>query len=151
MREIMHETQRFARRNPALFLGGSFVLGLLGARFLKTSAPPPSPPAGHSPYTRSYSAPSYGQHTAPSTYGTSPGYGSQPAYRPAQAASPTQTRPAPGQGGASASSTPSFQMNPLDQPKQDAPAGAGSAEPGSGRTESPTRTPSRPGGQPESS
>lgn len=36
--ELMTEVQRFARRQPALFIGGAFVLGILGARFLKSSA-----------------------------------------------------------------------------------------------------------------
>ncbi len=40
--ELMHETERFARRDPALFLGGAFALGILGARFLKSSSPSPS-------------------------------------------------------------------------------------------------------------
>jgi hypothetical protein len=31
------EAEDFARRQPALFLGGAFALGLLGARFLKSS------------------------------------------------------------------------------------------------------------------
>ena len=35
--ELLDETQRFARRRPALFVGGSFALGLLVARFLKSS------------------------------------------------------------------------------------------------------------------
>ena len=30
--------ERYARQQPALFLGGAFVLGLLGARFLKSTA-----------------------------------------------------------------------------------------------------------------
>jgi len=37
--ELVGGVERFARRQPALFLGGAFVLGLLGARFLKSSAP----------------------------------------------------------------------------------------------------------------
>ncbi len=36
--EIVSDVERFARREPALFLGGAFVLGLMGARFLKSSA-----------------------------------------------------------------------------------------------------------------
>ncbi len=36
--EIVGDVERFARRQPALFLGGAFVLGLLGARFLKSSS-----------------------------------------------------------------------------------------------------------------
>jgi ElaB/YqjD/DUF883 family membrane-anchored ribosome-binding protein len=35
--EIVEKTEEFARRRPALFLGGTFVLGILGARFLKSS------------------------------------------------------------------------------------------------------------------
>ena len=36
-RELVGEAERFARREPALFLGGAFTLGLLAARFLKSS------------------------------------------------------------------------------------------------------------------
>jgi hypothetical protein len=35
--EIVDRTEDFARRRPAVFLGGAFVLGLIGARFLKSS------------------------------------------------------------------------------------------------------------------
>jgi hypothetical protein len=38
MRQIVGDVEAFARREPALFLGGAFVLGLLGARFLKSSS-----------------------------------------------------------------------------------------------------------------
>lgn len=37
--ELMQDAQQLARRQPALFVGGAFALGLLGARFLKSSAP----------------------------------------------------------------------------------------------------------------
>ena len=37
--ELMHDAQRLARRQPALFVGGAFAIGLLGARFLKSSSP----------------------------------------------------------------------------------------------------------------
>jgi len=36
---LIGDVEQFARRQPALFLGGTFVLGLLGARFLKSSRP----------------------------------------------------------------------------------------------------------------
>lgn len=36
--ELVDEVQNFARREPALFLGGAFALGLLGARFLRSSS-----------------------------------------------------------------------------------------------------------------
>jgi hypothetical protein len=35
--ELLHDAQRLARRQPALFIGGSFAAGLLAARFLKSS------------------------------------------------------------------------------------------------------------------
>jgi uncharacterized protein YjbJ (UPF0337 family) len=36
---LIDDVEQFARRQPALFLGGTFVLGLIGARFLKSSRP----------------------------------------------------------------------------------------------------------------
>ena len=36
--ELVDEVERLARRNPALFIGGAFALGLLGARFLKSNS-----------------------------------------------------------------------------------------------------------------
>jgi hypothetical protein len=35
--EIVYNTENFARRQPGLFLAGAFAIGLLGARFLKSS------------------------------------------------------------------------------------------------------------------
>lgn len=37
LRELARDVEKFARRNPALFVGGAFVLGILAARFLKSS------------------------------------------------------------------------------------------------------------------
>jgi hypothetical protein len=37
--ELLDDAQRLARRQPALFVGGAFAIGLLGARFLKSSSP----------------------------------------------------------------------------------------------------------------
>ncbi|HEX9952056.1 MAG TPA: hypothetical protein VGB53_09830 [Rubricoccaceae bacterium] len=34
--DLLDEAERFARREPSLFLGGAFVLGIFGARFLKS-------------------------------------------------------------------------------------------------------------------
>lgn len=39
--QVVGDVERFARRQPALFLGGAFVLGLIGARFLTSSRPAP--------------------------------------------------------------------------------------------------------------
>ena len=35
--DLVEDAQRLARRQPALFVGGAFALGLAGARFLKSS------------------------------------------------------------------------------------------------------------------
>ena len=37
LRGTIDDTERFARRQPLLFLGGAFTLGLLAARFFKSS------------------------------------------------------------------------------------------------------------------
>jgi hypothetical protein len=46
--ELITDVEGFARREPALFLGGSFALGLFASRFLKSSGhrAPPEPTAG---------------------------------------------------------------------------------------------------------
>jgi hypothetical protein len=36
--ELLQDTRAFARRRPEIFVGGAFVVGLLVARFLKSSA-----------------------------------------------------------------------------------------------------------------
>jgi len=36
--ELVNEVQRFARRQPALFVGSAFAIGVIGARFLKSSS-----------------------------------------------------------------------------------------------------------------
>lgn len=38
-REIMADLERFARRQPAAFLGGAILLGFISARILKGAAP----------------------------------------------------------------------------------------------------------------
>ncbi len=62
--ELMQETERFARRDPALFIGGAFALGILGARFLKSSSPSGSGASGSSSSDSSESgAPQQGSAT----------------------------------------------------------------------------------------
>jgi hypothetical protein len=62
--ELVVEVEDFARRNATYFVGGAFLLGILGARFLKSSSPrqqlmrrlPPVGTAGsetHTVYSRS--------------------------------------------------------------------------------------------------
>jgi hypothetical protein len=70
--ELIDEVEDFARRQPMVFLGGAFALGLLGARFLKSSGraarqgqygqsgrPLPSERRGYE-YSAGYRAPAYG-------------------------------------------------------------------------------------------
>jgi len=49
---VLRRAEQWARQNPALFVGGAFVVGLLGARFLKSSRPTANLPGsdGSSPY-----------------------------------------------------------------------------------------------------
>jgi hypothetical protein len=44
--QMVNQVEQFARRQPALFLGGAFVLGLIGARFLKSSSQASSAQSG---------------------------------------------------------------------------------------------------------
>jgi hypothetical protein len=37
--DLVYEAEDYARRHSAYFVGGAFLLGLLGARFLKSSTP----------------------------------------------------------------------------------------------------------------
>jgi len=57
--QIVDQVENIARRQPALFLGAAFALGVLGARFLKSSSPHG---AGSSDYSTGRSA-DYGRRT----------------------------------------------------------------------------------------
>ncbi len=41
MGRLIDDVESYARREPAIFIGGAFLLGLLGARFMKSSRPRP--------------------------------------------------------------------------------------------------------------
>jgi hypothetical protein len=83
--ELLEDAQRLARRQPALFVGSAFALGLLGARFLKSSREDEhdyradySGAYGRSGYgPGSRTRPAGGWRTAPggSAYGTNPATG----------------------------------------------------------------------------
>jgi hypothetical protein len=47
--ELVTDVEGFARRDPALFIGGALVLGLVGGRFLKSSRPAIGAQASSSP------------------------------------------------------------------------------------------------------
>ena len=125
--QIVDDTERFARRNPTAFLGGGFALGLLAARFLKSSAPRPTGATGHpaaqSPYrmhpyaTQNYGAP-YGMGTS-----TAAPSAPTPATTPeTPAVSTTSTAPPSGEG-PSATAPVESERPPKDE---DRPAGGAS-------------------------
>jgi hypothetical protein len=70
--EILDEVQGAARRQPALFLAGAFALGVLGARFLKSSSPQSGSRYGTSGYYRQGDV---GQYRGARTYMRDDGYG----------------------------------------------------------------------------
>ena len=63
--DIVHEVEGFARREPVLFMGGAFLLGMLAARFLKSSTPDGA-------YTGSRAIVPHTPQQALATTGTSP-------------------------------------------------------------------------------
>jgi hypothetical protein len=66
LNELVDDAQRLARRQPALFIGGSFALGLLAARFLKSSRH-----NGHDQWASSGDMAGYGTNTyRPGAVGT---------------------------------------------------------------------------------
>lgn len=101
--ELVDRAEDVARRQPALFLGGMFALGLIGARFLRSSRRAQQPASmghrGPSLYAgsadRAYGA-DYG-----SQYGSQYGASSAPAYG---SASPSSTRYADAYDGGQGSS-----------------------------------------------
>jgi len=77
IRQLIGEAENFARRQPALFIGGAFGLGLLAARFLKSSGDGSASDFAQSQWSRdAWNAPQ--PHAAPvSSYDVAPsGYSS---------------------------------------------------------------------------
>lgn len=78
VQEMIRDVEQFARRQPAAFLGGAFTLGVLAARFLKSSARPDTNQQGaNAPGRRpsyrgysgyQYSTPGMGRYPAPGNY-----------------------------------------------------------------------------------
>jgi hypothetical protein len=65
MNQLIDETEQFARREPTLFLGGAFVLGVLGARFLKSSGEQSQSSGGSTSMGRQSTAQTYQVRRAP--------------------------------------------------------------------------------------
>jgi len=74
--EMVHATTRFARQNPAVFLGSAAFLGFAAARFAKSSAPAGSPgtPSHRSVYPAATQTAS--DHGSTSASMSNRGYGS---------------------------------------------------------------------------
>jgi hypothetical protein len=79
--QLMGDAESFAKREPAVFLGGAFFLGMLGGRFLKSASPASPQTSGPNrspsaqPHERSSSATGVRRASRPA-------YGSMPAYSP---------------------------------------------------------------------
>ncbi len=70
LNRLVRDAESFARRQPALFLGGAFLVGLVGARFLKSSRPAEEyDDFGYDPAT------GYTPRTYAGQYDREPGYG----------------------------------------------------------------------------
>lgn len=80
--ELLDDAQQLARRQPAVFIGGAFALGLVGARFLKSSSPHAHHDLGS--YDRGSASGSYGS-TAYVTGGPSRTYGASTPATPSAA------------------------------------------------------------------
>jgi hypothetical protein len=70
--DLVNEAQRFARRQPALFIGGAFAAGVLAARFLKSS--PEHRPGDWRRHEQAY------PQGAARTRALAPGYSGGPGY-----------------------------------------------------------------------
>jgi hypothetical protein len=73
--ELFEDAQRLARRNPSLFIGSAFVLGVVGARFLKSSARPEGDDYRRDTDGRGWQRTGYGSgsYSGVSSYGRTPG------------------------------------------------------------------------------
>jgi len=70
--ELVADAQRLARRNPAVFIGSAFALGVVGARFFKSSSQ--SDDRGHA--RSSYAGDVYGSRVTGGRYPSAASYGS---------------------------------------------------------------------------
>jgi len=90
--QLIGDVESFARRQPMVFVGGAFVLGLMAARFLKSSRPEPEMP--YRPYMGSGTG--TGMRSYAARPGPSGGYGDArrgPSYAGGMASSEPMRRP----------------------------------------------------------
>ena len=99
--DLIGEVERFARREPAIFLGASFAIGLLGGRFLKSSkAKSHQSQQMEQGHARAFDDDRSFQARTPRSAMTTPAYGS--GYRPEP---PPRVAPPMTQGGSFETST----------------------------------------------
>jgi len=84
--EIVDDVERFAHRQPAVFLGVSFGIGLLGARFLKSSRSSDRPTGQPNPAWRS-------NYPMASSVATGAGYSGNPTPTPRMPMTPPASSP----------------------------------------------------------
>ncbi|HEX2195262.1 MAG TPA: hypothetical protein VHK63_09945 [Candidatus Limnocylindria bacterium] len=87
-REIVRTVEDAARRQPLIFLGGAFLVGLAAARFLKAAGGDGS--GNRSTYGSGYRSSTYGTETG---YGTGTGYGTETGYGTGTGYGATTTSP----------------------------------------------------------
>lgn len=103
--DVVRDVESFARREPALFIGAAFALGVIGGRFLKSSAHRDAGTASGAAYSGSYGVGDYRSHneiadaSAPKQRvgGATPPASTFAASSPSTSATPTK----PGFGGKS--------------------------------------------------
>jgi hypothetical protein len=78
--QMLQDAENIARRNQMLFLGGTFALGLLAARFLKSSAPRPSYGTTRTGSYGGYAGGSYNSGAYAGSGGYAPDFRSSSAY-----------------------------------------------------------------------
>lgn len=95
LNQLVGDVERYARQNPALFLGGAFALGLAAARFLKSSSQPSEAATGgrYGQYRPAGSQSTYRYQPSPYRSGVESGSGTYVgSYRtPVVTSTPTST------------------------------------------------------------
>ena len=112
--ELTREVKTFARREPALFLGGALLLGLVGGRFLKSSTPESSASSGPLPTPRAPMRMSSPSQFSPTTQRT----GSVPPPRAREPARVAGSSSMPGIGHSSQPGTSSSSMQGIGSSTQ---------------------------------
>jgi len=104
--QLIAEAERVGRQQPALFVGGAFALGLLAARFLKSSPPEAPATMGYAHQGAQTGSTFSSSQTRPPTY-------SSPTTRPSPGATPFSSSQRPY---GPASSTMEANMGPRSTP-----------------------------------